>query len=348
MKREHDIVALLMGSIGSPEVVGEIKRALIENAQEREELLELEKMALRRHGDKPSSNPESQPHEGEAQGGFRLTVGELIERYRSDAESGFQQLRFRTRENYTSLLKRLERDIGGDKIADFDQERLESLFDEWSGGGERIPIARSLIAMLRILAAYGVTALKSRDCRELKLTLHDIRFEMPTRSRSERLTRDQAKAIIAKAHEDGLHSMALAQAFQIDCNLKQKDAIGEWAPMDEPGDRYLVDEETNTKWLHGLRWENISRDWILNLVTSFGGELLTIDLKNAPLVMDELSAMRVRAGKAEFPDHGPVIVHEKTGLPYLTHTFRCEWRKLADALGIPKHVKNMDAGVAGE
>jgi hypothetical protein len=37
----------------------------------------------------------------------------------------------------------------------------------------------------------------------------------------------------------GWHSIALAQAIQFDCALRQKDVIGEWVPESEPGEPKL-------------------------------------------------------------------------------------------------------------
>src|SRR5262245_16712238 len=118
MKREHDIVAILMADIASPVIVSEIDKALADNEDERQELLTLRIMAVRRHGE-PRAEASSDNHKD-----FDLSVTDLVQRYRADPHSGYSQLRFKTRENYDSQLRRLESDIGGDKIASLTEERL--------------------------------------------------------------------------------------------------------------------------------------------------------------------------------------------------------------------------------
>jgi hypothetical protein len=44
---------------------------------------------------------------------------------------------------------------------------------------------------------------------------------------------------------------------------------------------------------------------------------------------------------------GPVVVYEKSGLPYFGHQFRAAWREVADAAGVPKEIKNMDSVAGG-
>jgi len=317
-KIEDDIVATLMADIGSPRVVAAIQRAIEATAQQHQELVELKKMAVRRHGENPVEAEASAKSND-----FAMSFGFLIQQYRTDPESGFHQLRFKTRENYESQLRRLENEMAGDMIASFDEDRIEQKFEEWSGGGARLPMARALLGMVRRLATFGSTVLKSRDCRELKLTLHDMRFETPTQANNERLTREQAEKIIDKAHEMGLSSIAVAQAFQFDCGLKQKDVIGEWVPRSEPGESDVIDNETNMKWLRGLRWEQIDDNLVLRHVTSQRGEAVELPLKDAPLVLAMISGRK--------KSNGPIIIAEKTGKPYLTHTFRRTWRVVADA-----------------
>jgi hypothetical protein len=38
-----------------------------------------------------------------------------------------------------------------------------------------------------------------------------------------------------------------------------------------------------------------------------------------------------------------MIVNEKNRLPYTAFEFRRQWRRIADAAGIPKDAKNMDS-----
>ncbi len=183
------------------------------------------------------------------------------------------------------------------------------------------------------------------------MTLHDMRFEMPVTLKSVPLTIEQATLIVRHAREMGWPSMALAQAFQTDCGLKQKDVIGEWVPTDEPGDSYTISDDAKWKWLHGLRWELIDGDLVLRLTTSQRGKPIERDLKQDQLVMLELlnqypaAAVSTNGAHTEvnrdiLPASGPIIVSEDTGEPWRDYLFRRKWRRVADAAGLPKEVKN--------
>jgi len=127
--------------------------------------------------------------------------------------------------------------------------------------------------------------------------------------------------------------MALAQAFQFDLMLRQKDVIGEWVPLTEPEDGEVVG---NRKWLRGLRWEEIDDRRILRHITSKRQKQIIVDLTLAPMVMEELKRLDT------LPAGGPVIVLEGTGRPWSSSWFRRRWREIAESVGIPRDVRNMD------
>jgi len=141
----------------------------------------------------------------------------------------------------------------------------------------------------------------------------------------------------AKAHEMGHHSIALAQAFQFECTLRQKDVIGEWVPLNELGTTEVIDQRYEIKWLRGIRWSEIDEDLILVHETSKKNKEITVNLRLAPMVMEELALL------GERPTIGPLIVEERTGLPWRNHFFRRKWRDVARACGLPDTVKNMDS-----
>jgi hypothetical protein len=281
----------------------------------------------------PLPPPAAQPAEVSA-ASANLTIAELIAAYKADPASPYHRLLFKTRENYDSLLRRFERDHGSVKIADLDDDGVQELRVKWSAGGH-FAMTDALTGMLRILAAYGTTALKSKECRSLKA----ITAEMNTRAskpRTERLTVDQVKRIIAKAHEMGRASIALAQAIQFECGLKQAVVIGTWLPI---GEKAPPSEITygNEKWVPGLRWSSL--DWQRLILKHPKGE---IDLNSAPLVKHELMYRSTQDDIAA-GSSAPLIIFEHTGLPYQSYQFRRNWRLIADEAGIPKNVKNMDS-----
>jgi hypothetical protein len=191
--------------------------------------------------------------------------------------------------------------------------------------------------MLRILVGYGSTILEDDDCAKIAVRLHGLRFPM-SKPRKSILTAAHVVAIRRVAHAMGLESIALAQALQFEATMRQKDIIGEWVPASEPGRQYLV--AGDLVWGRGLLFEEINTDLILRHVTSKRQKEVTVDLKLAPMVIEELQHRFVLM--SELPQRGPVIVSEETGLPYHAHKFRMIWREVARKAGVPDDVRNMD------
>jgi len=265
------------------------------------------------------------------------TLAELVQIYRGHRGSPYQQLRFRTKENYDSLLRRIVKDCGTKKLADLDAPKIQLLYEEWTPRG--MAMARSIITMLRLLFSFGTDVLKDRECERLAFAMHRMRFKMGD-PRKERLTAAQANAVRAKAREMGFPSIALAQAIQFETPLGQKDVIGEWVPISEQGEPSDV-INGELKWLRGLRWSAIDQDWILRGPPSRRGEdNLEIDLRKTRMIRDELMA---QFGEALPTDSRPVIVSEYTELPYTAHEFRRRWRIIARAADVPDRVYNMDS-----
>lgn len=344
---KDNIVFELGGKLSSPSVIAEIDAALKANERQRGALENLRKAAISLHGEQPSAKQDGEQlasivvHDNQSGG---LTVAELVHRYRTDEDSPFQTIRFSTRANYEQLLMRVERDLGKEAVSTLDSARMERAHHDWSVGGTKLTIAHSLIAMMRILATFGAKNLKDRASRELKLTLHEMRIPKSTAARTERLTVQQAEDIIRVAHAMGRPSIALAQAFQIDCGLKQKDVIGEWVPESEPGDSVI--RHKGLKWVRGLRWEQIDRRGMVRLITSQTGEQRYVDIPTHRLVMQEVSRKGFQIGSTG--NEGPIIVYEKTGLPYLAHQFRRVWRQVAKEAGVPDAVVNRDSSLTAD
>jgi hypothetical protein len=193
--------------------------------------------------------------------------------------------------------------------------------------------------MLRMLAGFGAKHLKDRRCRELKFTLSGMKFPV-AKARREKLTAEHANAIRAMAHKMGWHSLALAQSFQFDLLLQQKDVIGEWVPHDEDGVSEII--KGDKKWLRGIRWDEIKSEpngtLILEHITSHSGKPLRIDLSDAKMVLEELKLIGERPSSKK-----PMVIFEKRGIPWDDDEYRRIWRKVADAAGVPSHIRNMDS-----
>lgn len=281
-----------------------------------------------------------------------LTIRELMNKYQTDPVSTYHAKRFAVRKNHDSTYRRIVDQYGDVALTDIRARLLLEWHQQWSGGGQKIAMAHGFIGHLRTLFGFGATMLEDPECERLSAVLHRMRFPTP-KPRTERLTAEQAAAVRKTAREHfGWPSIALAQALQFDLMLRQKDVIGEWVPLTEPGlsdvTRYnirwvrekgkTVRLESPEKWQRGLRWSEVNENMILKHNTSKRGKDLTVDLKLAPMVLEELEL-----GIVTRDERGPMIICEVTGLPYTGAEFRRKWRLVADKAGLPKSVKNMDS-----
>ena len=266
-----------------------------------------------------------------------LTLSSLIQIYQTDPNSTFHKIGYSTRRTHEYLHKRLVREQGNERLAGITLRQIHGWHKEWTGpDGNKLAVAHAMIGQLRTLFTFGATMLEDAECTRL-CALSKMRFPM-SKARTERLTEDHVRAIRAKARETGQASIALAQAFQFDVELTQRDAIGEWVALKESGTSDIVNE--NLKWVRGLRWSDIDNNLVLRR-RAIGGwqKEIEVDLrKDAPMVMEELRLLGDRPNRGA----GPIIICESTGLPWSAAEFRRKWRIIADAVGVPKTVKNAD------
>ena len=269
---------------------------------------------------------------------FDGTISGLIHCYKTDPDSVYKKpgkLRYASRINYDALMSLVEREYGSEYISNLKGRILQRWYDGWSAEG-KIAVAHAKMKMLRMLISFGTAILEDPECARMSAVLSKMKFEM-AKPRTECLTAVHANLIRAKAHEMGRPSIALAQAFQFELMLRQKDVIGEWVPMSEPGMSDVVDTARGLKWLRGIRWEEIDQNLILVHVTSKRNKKIAVNLNNAPMVMEELAGLKKR------PTQGPVVVYELHKAPYTAAQFRWVWREIANAAGVPKAVRNMDS-----
>ena len=274
---------------------------------------------------------------------FDGTLKGLIYCYQTDKDSPYRKLRPKSRYHYDKVCSLVERDYGDTEIAEISARMLLRWHERWGAGG-KVTAAHHYIGMVRILTNFGAKFLEDKECERLSGVLHRMRFPMG-KPREERLTVEQANLIRAKAHEVGRPSIALAQAFQFECILRQKDVIGEWVSRSDvagPVDVY----EGNNAWLRGLRWEEIDNAMILTHITSKRQKKLEVPLAPAQMVIEELKRQFpnfMSAGRSALPAKGPIIISEYSQMPWEAGEFRRHWRILADACGIPRSVRNMDS-----
>jgi hypothetical protein len=282
------------------------------------------------------ASPESQKNE--QQQGFDGSVKSLVHCYRTDERSPYKRIRYRTRVSYDLLLRRVSGDLGLEHVKNLDTECIDRWHKKWSAGG-KVAMGHSMMSMMRALASFGAKFLKDQACREFRMTLHDMKFDVPP-SRNEQLTAEHAIAIRAQAHKMGMPSIALAQALQFELRLRQRDVIGEWVPVSEAPFSDVLWSNKNKKWIRGLKWNEIDHNLVLRHPTlARKGGVLAIDLRTKRMVREELGT----TDRVSLPASGPMIVAEYNGYPYEGSEFRRQWRKVADAAGVPKNVFNMDS-----
>ena len=292
---------------------------------------------------------------------FDGTLSGLIRCYRTDPDSTYHKLRYHVRRNYDYKLKRLDAKLGDKTMAEFKGRMFNRWYDEWAApdktdGRPKLDMAHAMISMLRTVFNFGATIIEDPDCERIGRLLHGLRFKKG-KQREEALSSAQADLLRPLAHSMGFPHVALAQSFQYDGILRQKDVIGEWVPIDEPGASDV--HAANEKWLCGIRWSEIDANLIFRHVTSKKQKPVQIDLKLAPMVVEELNlaypgavtvdpiTKAVMVRRDLLPAAGPLIVCASTGLPYRAVVFRDHWRKVARACGIPDNVYNMDSRAGG-
>jgi hypothetical protein len=268
------------------------------------------------------------------------TLGWLCDLYQTHEASPFHGVKHNTRRLYLYELRMIQAAWGArrlDALTAVDFVRwFKQAVDSVSGdGGERK--AHGLLKRIRALVSFGIIA-EVPGCLRLKQILGEMEFATPG-PRSAALTYPMALAVIAKAHELGFPSVALAQALQFETGLRQSDVLGQWEPCAE--DDKSPFRTAKYRWAPGLLWTHINADLILDLTpvkTIKSSGLKTVhDLKAMPLVTTEFD--RIDRDRRV----GPVVLAETTGMPWEGTAFSKRWRKIARAAGVPDAVWNRDS-----
>jgi hypothetical protein len=286
---------------------------------------------------------------------FTGSLQSLVQCYRIDADSPYQKNRYHVRVNRDSMLRRISARHGHERLPDIKARILLGWHRDWSMAGTRLATASAFIGQLRALFSYGATLLEDPDCERLCGVMHKMRFQ-GTKARGVSLTAEQATQVRIKAREHfGWHSLALGQAFQFEGTLRQKDVIGEFVPLSEPGVSAVI--VNDQKWLRGIVWQEIDENLILRHITSKKQKMTQVDLKLAPMVIEELQCLageeplimvdeitkRVIVNRHLLPASGPVVICDTNGLPWTGNEYRRKWRLVARSCGIADNVWNMDS-----
>jgi integrase len=203
------------------------------------------------------------------------------------------------------------------------------------GGKPRLAAARMTVIVLKNALTFAAGCRKA-GCAELLTVLRDIKFPAP-RPREEAPTAAEIVAARKASHDLGHAPSALAYALQFEGLMRQWDVTGKWMPISDKKPSSIIDG--TSKWI-GPIWSQIDEYLILRYTpkkTQFtSGAKVVLDLKEYPMVMEELSKVPIHAR------HGPLIVNPRTGLPYRNWYYGEVWRKVRKMAGIRKEVWNRD------
>jgi integrase len=271
----------------------------------------------------------------------------LISEYQTDRDSPYQTARYSSRKNFDHFATKIAGKIGATKLADTGARDFKKLYEdirwpEGKDGPDRVSSAYHAITYVRMMLTFGTTfeieklPREQSHCARLRVILSDLDFEN-VKARTETLTLRQSEDIAKFADADGHSSIALTQVMMRHLGLRQKDVIGEWVPVKEPG----ISDVTwhGRKWMRGIRLEEISSGLILThaMSKSRTGKVLEFDLNAYPEVAERVRAIMATRSR------GPLVICERTGRPWKQNHFRQVWRTFAGKASVPKHIQNRDS-----
>ena len=213
-----------------------------------------------------------------------MKIHELIEAYKTDHLSTFHKLRYCSKQDHNNILKRIVALYGDVDLRNINARTILSWYADWSKDG-KIAMGQSFIKRFRTVLGFGLTLLEDEDCKRLRIVMSTLRFD-GSKPRTEALTFQQVVQICKVAHHKKWHSIALAQAFQFELMLRQKDIIGEWTPKTEVESSNIFYK--NKIWTRGISWSEIDHNLVLRHTTSKKQKPIEVDLKECQLVMSEL------------------------------------------------------------
>jgi hypothetical protein len=278
---------------------------------------------------------------------FDGTFKSLLEIYQRDPKSSFNtSLKHGTVRLYTTYLKKLIPHIGARRIDRCDGRDVMGWFEQWrvagdGSGRDQLSVARVCLAILKAAISFGIIC-RAPGCREFQAILGELEFDMLP-SRTQAPTAAQICAARKAAHAAGFPLRALAYAIQFETTLRQWDVIGQWVPLSDQRPSAII--HRGKKWI-GPTWSAIDDNLILARVTPTKTEdtsavEVSFDLSVCPMVTAELALIPMEKRQ------GPLIVKEPNGRPYDHEDFRIQWRRDADAAGLPKAIWNRDIRAGG-
>lgn len=270
---------------------------------------------------------------------FDGTVESLADCYESDPDSGYASLQGNTAEGYRPWLKMVRETIGKRVVSRVVAKETRRWYREWKAlasrrGTDGTRQAYGGVQAWKILLNYGIEC-GIQKCRQLRVDMEKIRFPRNP-PRNVTITFAEAKRFVIEAMRRGWKNLALTQAIQFECFLRQKDAIGAWQKVAadyiaQPGE--IV---RRGKVWRGMTMNMITLDTDLKIRTSKTGQPVVHKTSACQLVVLVLAAF----GPDEWK--GPVACRPD-GTPFPDRqSYAKAWRKIAKAVGISDEAQNMD------
>jgi hypothetical protein len=275
---------------------------------------------------------------------FVGTVESLVDCYMSDEDSAYALVQENTAEGYRSWFKMIRETVGKRLVARLVAKDLRRWYREWKKrtsrrGDDGTRTAYGGIQAVRMLLNYGIES-GIKCCRTLRQDMDKIRFARSS-PREETLSYAETKAVVTEALRRGLKNVALSQALQFECMLRQIDVIGKWttvAPDYVPAPGEIV---LRGKVWRGLTMEQIALDTSLRIRTSKTGQPVIHKTAACELVVLVLGAF----GPGEWT--GPVA-RRPDGTPFPDRqAYAKVFRKIANAVGIAPETQNRDSRASG-
>jgi hypothetical protein len=156
-----------------------------------------------------------------------------------------------------------------------------------------------------------------------------LEFPAPP-SRTFAPTAKQITSARKAARAEGALHRALLYALVYDTTGRTFDFLGQWLPLSFQKPSAVL--ARGKKWI-GPHWSVIDNELMLKMKPTKTEDTTAVefvfDLSVCPMVMDELKRFPKEARQ------GPLIINEKTGLPYVYETFRDAWHRDFRAAGMP-------------
>jgi hypothetical protein len=294
----------------------------------------------------------------------RFDISWLVGRYLHDDQSPFHSLKPDTRQSYRWECKRIAETVGerlltpkregGMLIQRILGEDIRRWHHEWGHPGPRDIIdpdgtitravpkptpsrARHCIEMLRTLFSYNVE-IGTPGAADLREMMKAMRFKGANR-RTEAPTFEQVQGLVRTALEKGYRSIAVTTLAQFELIERRTHIIGQWDGQ-AWGFGWVWDGEVD---INGTtKRVGITPDWWIKYYqTKKGPRLREFDLK----AVQPLLSMLQETPKEQ--RHGPIIVCEDTGQPWIKRRYQEKFREIARAAGVPDGIYSMDMRSGG-